>query len=122
MNFTQLRSVSLDKFFFHFLQKIMWIGPLRFSSTKQEEGETFKLAEALSTLTSCNVTFVGNTEFKESLGKSNSFSNDNFLKCAAVVWEVLKGGKLPGLLALDRVCISDSIFEYMCQSSMVFWL
>lgn len=83
-------------------KKLMWIGPLRFSSIKQDEGGTFKLAEALSTLTSCNVTFVGNTEFEESLGKSNSFANDNFLKCAAVVWEVLKGRKLPGLLALDR--------------------
>lgn len=99
----------------------MWIGPLRFSSIKQDEGGTYKLAEALLTLTSCNVTFVGNTEFEESLGKSNSFANDNFLKCAAVVWEVLKGRKLPGLLALDRVCICDSIFEYMRVSSMVFW-
>lgn len=87
------------------LQKITWLGPLRFSSRTQDTDETFKLAEALGTLSNCNVTFVGKMEFEESVWKSKSYSHDNFLKSAAVVWEVLKGGKLPGLLALDRVCI-----------------
>ncbi|KAH6761448.1 hypothetical protein C2S52_000219 [Perilla frutescens var. hirtella] len=96
------RSLEEMVYFLSECKKIMWIGPLRFSSTRQDEGGTFKLAEALGTLSSCNVTFVGKMEFEESLGKSKSFSNDNFLKSAAVVWEVLKGGKLPGLLALDR--------------------
>lgn len=83
----------------------MWIGPLRFSSTQQDKGGTFKLAEALGTLSSCNLNFVGKMELEDLLGKSKSFSNDNFLKSAAVVWDVLKGGKLPGLMALDRVCL-----------------
>ncbi|KAK6147026.1 hypothetical protein DH2020_017938 [Rehmannia glutinosa] len=82
-------------------KKIMWIGPLRFSSSKQDEGGTYKLAETLGTLSGCNITFVGKMEC-ELLGKSKSFLNDNFLKSAAVVWEVLKGRKLPGLMALDR--------------------
>ncbi|GFQ03291.1 tRNA (guanine-n(7)-)-methyltransferase [Phtheirospermum japonicum] len=92
----QLLSVCLDKSFFKFFQKVTWIGPLRFSSPKQDEGGTFKLAEALSTLSGCDVTFVGNTE-------SNFFSNGNILKSSAVVWKVLNGRKLPGLMALDRV-------------------
>ncbi|KAI3472048.1 hypothetical protein Pfo_028736 [Paulownia fortunei] len=58
--------------------------------------------QALGTLSSCNLTFVGKMEFEELLRKSKSFSNDNFFKSAAVVWEVLKGRKLPGLMALDR--------------------
>lgn len=108
-----LLSVSLDIFFFlfHVLQKITWLGPLRFSSTKQDKGGgTVELAEGLGSLSSSNVTFVGKLEFEESLWKSKSFSHDNFLRSAAVVWEILKGGKLPGLLALDRVCICFSIF------------
>ncbi|KAL8516688.1 hypothetical protein ACS0TY_015084 [Phlomoides rotata] len=83
-------------------KNILWIGPLRFSTTKEDKGGTLKLAEALGTLSSCDVSFVGKMESEELMDKSKSFSNDNFLKSAAVVWEVLKGGKLPGLMALDR--------------------
>ncbi|PIN04608.1 3-phosphoglycerate kinase [Handroanthus impetiginosus] len=83
-------------------KKIIWIGPFRFSSSKQDKGGTFKLAEALGNLSSCDITFVGKVEFEEALGKSKSFSSDNFVKSASVVWEVLKGRKLPGLMALDR--------------------
>ncbi|KAL3642609.1 hypothetical protein CASFOL_013424 [Castilleja foliolosa] len=86
-----------------YFQKVTWIGPLRFSSPKQDEGGTFKLAEALGTLSGCDVTFVGQTEFEELMGKSNSFPNVNILKSSAVVWKVLNGRKLPGLMALDRV-------------------
>ncbi|KAL6534160.1 hypothetical protein OROHE_013085 [Orobanche hederae] len=84
------------------LQKVMWIGPLRFSSQKQDEGGTLKLAETLGTLSDCDVTFVGKMEMEELLGQSKSVSNVKFLKSAAVFWEVLKGRKLPGLMALDR--------------------
>ncbi|KAL0375043.1 UNVERIFIED_CONTAM: tRNA (guanine-N(7)-)-methyltransferase [Sesamum radiatum] len=83
-------------------KKIIWIGPSRFSSSKQDKGGTLELAETLGNLSSCDITFVGKIEFEELLGKSKSFSNDNFVKNAAVVWEVLKGRELPGLLALDR--------------------
>ncbi|KAL6574868.1 hypothetical protein OROMI_012153 [Orobanche minor] len=83
-------------------KKVMWIGPLRFSSQKQDEGGTLKLAEMLGTLSDCDVTFVGKMETDELLGQSKSVSNVKFLKSAAVVWEVLKGRKLPGLMALDR--------------------
>ncbi|XP_057779200.1 phosphoglycerate kinase, cytosolic-like isoform X3 [Salvia miltiorrhiza] len=96
------RSLEEITYFLSESKKITWIGPLRFSPRKQDKVGTFKLAEALGTLSSCNITFVGKMEFEESLGKSKSFSHDNFLKSAAVVWEVLKGGKLPGVLALDR--------------------
>ncbi|KAG8376598.1 hypothetical protein BUALT_Bualt09G0080200 [Buddleja alternifolia] len=85
-------------------KKIMWIGPLRFNSSRQDKGGTSKLAEAVGTLSqgSCSITFVGKREFEELLRKSKSFTADNVLKNAAVVWEVLKGRKLPGLMALDR--------------------
>lgn len=106
-------SLSLDNFFsLQNLQKILWIGPLRFSSSKQDKSVTFKLAEALGTLSSCNTTFVGRMEFEELLGKSN----DNILKSAAIVWEVLKGKNLPGLMALDRVCFHIFLFEYASDS------
>lgn len=78
---------------------------MRFSTAKRDKGGTLKLAEALGTISSCDVSFVGKLEFEELMDKSKSFSNDNFLKSAAVVWEVLKGRKLPGLMALDRVCL-----------------
>ncbi|KAL0309680.1 UNVERIFIED_CONTAM: hypothetical protein Sradi_5910300 [Sesamum radiatum] len=68
----------------------------------KDKGGTLELAETLGNLSSCDITFVGKIECKELLGKSKPFSNDNFVKTAAVVWEVLKGRKLPGLLALDR--------------------
>ncbi|KAL0409960.1 UNVERIFIED_CONTAM: Phosphoglycerate kinase [Sesamum latifolium] len=90
-------------------KKIIWIGPSRFSSSKQDKGGTLELAETLGNLSSCDITFVGKIEFEEILGKSKSFSNDNFVKTAAVVWEVLKGRKLPGLLALDRVFLQSDI-------------
>ncbi|XP_047981779.1 phosphoglycerate kinase-like isoform X1 [Salvia hispanica] len=96
------RSLEEMAYFLSVSKKITWLGPLRFSSRTQDTDETFKLAEALGTLSNCNVTFVGKMEFEESVWKSKSYSHDNFLKSAAVVWEVLKGGKLPGLLALDR--------------------
>ncbi|KAL8040403.1 hypothetical protein ABFS82_10G092900 [Erythranthe guttata] len=83
-------------------KKIMWIGPLRFSSSKQDKGATFKLAEAVGTLSSCTTTYVGKMEFEKLQGKSTFFSNDNVLTSASVVWEVLKGRNLPGLVALDR--------------------
>ncbi|KAL7095888.1 hypothetical protein ACP275_10G050800 [Erythranthe tilingii] len=83
-------------------KKIMWIGPLRFSSSKQDKGATFKLAEAVGTLSSCTTTYVGKMEFEKLQGKSTFFSNDNVLRSAAVVWEVLQERNLPGLMALDR--------------------
>lgn len=89
------------------------IGPLKFNSLCQGKGGVLKLAEELDTLKkrNYNITFVGNMQFKELLTKSKSFSEDNFVKSAAVVWEFLKGRKLPGLEALDRVCILNSIFK-----------
>ncbi|KAL3825877.1 hypothetical protein ACJIZ3_021906 [Penstemon smallii] len=82
-------------------KKIMWIGSLKFSSSRHDKFGTFKLVEALRPLSqsSCNLTFVGNVEFNALFQKS---SNVNLVKNAAVVWELLKGRKLPGLMALDR--------------------
>ncbi|KAL1545825.1 phosphoglycerate kinase [Salvia divinorum] len=96
------RSLEEMSYFLSESKRITWIGPLRFSSRMQDKDGTFKLAEALGTLSNCNVTFIRKMEFEESFWKSKSYSHDSFLESAAVVWEVLKGGKLPGLLALDR--------------------
>ncbi|XP_051132270.1 uncharacterized protein LOC127252225 [Andrographis paniculata] len=84
------------------VKKILWIGPLISSSSKQEKGGTLKLAEALDGLSSCNVTFAGKTGFSEFLQKTKFRSSNKFLKNAVVLWEVLKGSRLPGLMALDR--------------------
>ncbi|CAA3029599.1 phosphoglycerate kinase, cytosolic-like isoform X1 [Olea europaea subsp. europaea] len=85
-------------------KKILCIGPLKFSSSRQEEGGVSKLAEVLSSLiqSTCDVTFVGKMESGGLLRKSTSISVDNFVKNASVVWEFLKGKRLPGLMALDR--------------------
>ncbi|CAA2980848.1 phosphoglycerate kinase, cytosolic-like isoform X1 [Olea europaea subsp. europaea] len=85
-------------------KKILCIGPLKFSSSRQEEVGVSKLAEVLNSLTqsTCDVTFVGKMEFGGLLRKSTSVSVDNFVKNTSVVWEFLKGKRLPGLMALDR--------------------
>ncbi|EPS66197.1 hypothetical protein M569_08579, partial [Genlisea aurea] len=83
-------------------KKVMWIGPLGFRTSEIVKDGIFQLAGSLDKLSGCEVTFVGKMESTEFLGKSKSFSNCNFLPGATVVWEALKGRKLPGLMALDR--------------------
>lgn len=96
-------------------QKITWIGPLKFSSSVDDNCGTVQLAETVSTIdqSRCDVTFVGKMESAELLEKLVALPNVHFLKNAAVAWKALKGRKLHGLMALDRVCTQTLILEFV---------
>ncbi|XP_062117295.1 uncharacterized protein LOC133831128 isoform X2 [Humulus lupulus] len=63
-----------------------------------------KLAQILSQLSQndCDVTVVGNIACEALMKESSPVSVFNMIYNASVVWEYLKGRKLPGVLALDR--------------------
>ncbi|KAF5940692.1 hypothetical protein HYC85_021859 [Camellia sinensis] len=50
----------------------------------------------------CDITVVGNMACEALTSVSTSFSSHNMVDNASVLWEILKGRKLPGLMALDR--------------------
>lgn len=57
----------------------------------------------------CDVTVVGRTACKAMMKGSSSICSLHLIETASVLWEFLRGRKLPGVLALDRVFFS-SIF------------
>lgn len=87
------------------LQKIIWIGPVKFSDSSQSTLGASKLARRLFDLTErdCDVTVVGTTACKAMMQESSTLSAYNVFENASVVWDFLKGKQLPGVLALDRV-------------------
>ncbi|KAL1153396.1 hypothetical protein V6Z11_A09G174000 [Gossypium hirsutum] len=84
--------------------KIIWIGPVKFSSSKPCTVGTSKLAQMLckQSQCECEITIVGSTARKVIKNESNSLSSFNVLENASVVWEFLKEQKLPGVMSLDR--------------------
>nr|GEV87561.1 phosphoglycerate kinase, cytosolic-like isoform X1 [Tanacetum cinerariifolium] len=84
--------------------KIVWIGPVKFGLSVQDSYGTSTLATLLGRLSQgdCDVTVVGNMACKALVGESTVILSCNVIENAAVVWEFLKGRKLPGLLALDK--------------------
>lgn len=99
---------------FHLLQKIIWIGPVKFRLPSQVSSGASKLVSTLDRLTqsNCKITVIGKMAC-QAVTKDSSFISDyNLVKSASVMWEFLKGKQLPGLMALDRVCfLSFSPFE-----------
>lgn len=87
------------------LQKIIWIGPVKFRSSSPYTGGTSKLAQMLykQCQCECEITIVGSTACEVIKNESSSVSSFNMLENASAVWEFLKGQKLPGVMALDRV-------------------
>ncbi|KAJ0771429.1 putative phosphoglycerate kinase [Helianthus annuus] len=85
-------------------KKVVWIGPVKFDSSVQDSNGTSILVKLLRKLSqrSCDVTVVGNMACKALRGESEVLSTCNIIENASVVWEFLKGRKLPGLVALDR--------------------
>ncbi|XP_059667606.1 uncharacterized protein LOC132313017 isoform X2 [Cornus florida] len=85
-------------------EKIIWIGPVKFSLSNQYTDGASKLALMLDKLSrsGCDVTVAGNMACKALLRESKSVSICNMVENASVLWEILKGRKLPGLMALDR--------------------
>lgn len=94
----------------------MWIGPVKFSNSSQHTNGASKLAQMLDLLSqsNCDLTVVGNMACKVIMQESSSISEINMLENASVVWEFLKGRKLPGVTALDRVCSIIFFYQYCC--------
>ncbi|KAG2690110.1 hypothetical protein I3760_09G172000 [Carya illinoinensis] len=82
-------------------EKVLWIGPLKFSDSDQHTNGASPLTQMLDILCQrkCDLTVVGSMA---QMKKSSSDSGFNMLVNASVVWEFLKGRKLPGVMALDR--------------------
>lgn len=89
---------------FNELQKVTWIGPVKFHSNNDTNGAS-KVAQMLNqpSQRNSNITVVGNMACEAMVKESNSTFHFNMIENASVVWEFLKGRKLPGIMALDRV-------------------
>ncbi|KAL4576613.1 hypothetical protein LXL04_012709 [Taraxacum kok-saghyz] len=85
-------------------KKIVWIGPVKFGLSNQDSNGTSILAKLLGKLSqeNCDVTVIGDMACKALMGESLMVYDCNIIENASVVWEFLKGRKLPGLMALDR--------------------
>lgn len=86
-------------------QKILWIGPVKFGSLSANAGGTLKLGAILDRLRKQNnleIIVDGKVARRTVLG---SISTYDVIESASIVWEFLKGRNLPGLMALDRVCV-----------------
>ncbi|KAK9733360.1 hypothetical protein RND81_04G062400 [Saponaria officinalis] len=85
-------------------KKIVWIGPLQFVDSGEDNDGASKLAHILDDLsqTHCHISIIGHKACETVLRISRSASSFDMIEPASVVWESLKGRILPGLLALDR--------------------
>lgn len=85
-------------------KKIIWIGPVRFRLSSMDTNGASQLVQMLDKLgqSNCDITVVGTMACKSIMKESSSLSVYNMVESATVVWEFLKGRKLPGLMALDR--------------------
>lgn len=102
------------------LQKIIWIGPVKFSSSKSCTVGTSKLAQMLykQSRCGCEITVVGSTACEVIKNESSYLSSFNMLENASVVWEFLKEQKLPGVMSLDRVrqlCLCSTFTSHYCH-------
>ncbi|CAI0471407.1 unnamed protein product [Linum tenue] len=87
-------------------KKVIWIGPVKFKSSHSSictDGAS-QVAQIVDRLAqrNCEIAVVGNKACSAMIKESRSSASCSVIENASVVWEVLKGRKLPGLLALDR--------------------
>ncbi|CAL1399291.1 unnamed protein product [Linum trigynum] len=87
-------------------KKVIWIGPVQFKSSHSSictDGAS-QVAQIVDRLAqrNCEIAVVGNKACSTMIKESRSSASCSVIENASVVWEVLKGRKLPGLLALDR--------------------
>ncbi|XP_054802747.1 phosphoglycerate kinase, cytosolic-like isoform X2 [Prosopis cineraria] len=84
-------------------KKVIWMGPVRFVGSSKYTIGAANLAKMLDQLnTDCEITVVGNMACQVVRQELSSLSVMNLVENASVVWEYLKGRKLPGVMALDR--------------------
>lgn len=96
---------------------------MKFADRSEHTNGASKLAKVLVKLSqgNCETTVVGTTACQLVRQETSSLSTINMVENASVVWEFLKGRKLPGVLALDRVCLyyySTPYFSIMIQYVM----
>jgi phosphoglycerate kinase len=89
------------------LQKIFWIGPPDLGLLKEDTSGALQLADSLnkSSKNGCEIIVAGSTPCKVIRQISGLLSQTRLLKNTTVVWEFLKGRTLPGVVALDKVCM-----------------
>jgi hypothetical protein len=85
----------------------MWIGPVKFADRSEHTNGASNLVNILVQLSqgNCETTIVGTTACKLVRQETSTLSSINMVENASVVWEFLKGRKLPGVMAVDRVCL-----------------
>ncbi|CAK8533212.1 unnamed protein product [Lathyrus sativus] len=85
-------------------KKIIWIGPVKFADGSEQTKGASKLAKILDQASkgNCETTVVGTTACNLVTQETSSLSSINMVENASVVWEFLKGRKLPGVMAVDR--------------------
>ncbi|KAI9122332.1 hypothetical protein K1719_007021 [Acacia pycnantha] len=84
-------------------KKVIWMGPVRFVGSSKYTIGAANLAKMLDQLSSnCEITVVGHMACQVMRQELSSLSFINLVDNASVVWEFLKGRKLPGVMALDR--------------------
>ncbi|XP_050141732.1 uncharacterized protein LOC126617730 isoform X2 [Malus sylvestris] len=96
-------NIALETVFSLSTPKVTWIGPVKFRMSNCTKGASI-LAQMLNQLSqsNCSVTVVGSMACEAMVKESNSVSHLTMIENASVVWEFLKGRKLPGVMALDR--------------------
>lgn len=106
---------------------------MKFADGSEHTNGGSKLAKLLDQLSkgSCETTVVGTTACNLVTQETSSLSSINMVENASIVWQFLKGRKLPGVMAVDRVCLylilnsnqsNEQLqkYEVFCLSLMVF--
>ncbi|TKY46506.1 Phosphoglycerate kinase [Spatholobus suberectus] len=85
-------------------KKIIWIGAVKFVDSSKYTNGASKLARILDQVSqnNCEITIVGTMASKLVRQEKSSLSSINIVENASVVWEFLKGRKLPGVMAVDK--------------------
>ncbi|XP_020233009.1 phosphoglycerate kinase, cytosolic isoform X2 [Cajanus cajan] len=85
-------------------KKLIWIGPVKFVDSSKYTNGASKIARILDQLSqnNCEIIVVGTMASKLVRQEKSSLSFINIIENASVVWEFLKGRKLPGVMAVDR--------------------
>ncbi|KAJ1412746.1 hypothetical protein SESBI_20180 [Sesbania bispinosa] len=101
-----LGPLSLDEIGFMLTncKKIIWIGPVKFVDSRKHTNGVSKLVKILDQLSqsNCEITVIGTMACQLVRQEKSSLSFINMVENASVVWEFLKGRKLPGVTAIDR--------------------
>ncbi|XP_058751235.1 phosphoglycerate kinase, cytosolic-like [Vicia villosa] len=101
-----LGPITLDEIgsFLTDCKKILWIGPVKLADGSEHANGGSKLAKILDQLSkeNCETTVVGTTACNLVTQETSPLSSINMVENASVVWEFLKGRKLPGVMAVDR--------------------